>query len=206
MYSWNLLGVLCWVIAILYLVFVIQNIRRRRIKMIITQHKHFSWANSLIDLLEIIVLVAAGIFMINRTAFDNPDLRDASVISSSVKYSPLILTPASGNSYYVTTTSAQRKYSCQVYHFYQMGKKVSVSSNSAAVASGKNPMSVDAQRIPFKQRDLLRADRRYQRAYVATYTGTYKDTPQNGLGLHSNHVAVRYYLIRVPDGSFVRQK
>ena len=45
--SWNLLGILIWVIIILYLVFIIQDIRKRRIKMIIKSHKRFTWPNFL---------------------------------------------------------------------------------------------------------------------------------------------------------------
>ncbi|WP_260265656.1 hypothetical protein [Lactobacillus delbrueckii] len=39
MWSWNVLGVALWVGAIVYLVFIVQNIRRRRLKMII-QRRH----------------------------------------------------------------------------------------------------------------------------------------------------------------------
>ena len=42
MFSWNLLGILLWVIAILYFIFIIQNIRKRRITMIIKKHQKFS--------------------------------------------------------------------------------------------------------------------------------------------------------------------
>jgi hypothetical protein len=43
MFSWNIIGILIWVAIILYLVFIVQNIRQRRIKMIIKQHKRFTW-------------------------------------------------------------------------------------------------------------------------------------------------------------------
>ena len=61
MFSWNIIGILIWVAIILYLVFIVQNIRQRRIKMIIKQHKRFTWPNFLINVVEVVVLlVTAG--------------------------------------------------------------------------------------------------------------------------------------------------
>ena len=53
MFSWNIIGILIWVAIILYLVFIVQNIRQRRIKMIIKQHKRFTWPNFLINVVEV---------------------------------------------------------------------------------------------------------------------------------------------------------
>lgn len=205
MFSWNLLGVLLWAAVILYLVFVIQNVRRRHIKMIITKHQRFSGSTLLLDLLEIVVLFLAAGWLFAKTALDNPDLEDQSLIKSHVSYSPLILTPDSRASYYVTISSAKRKVASQSYTFYRAGSKNTVSSNNATIAEGRDPLTVDAQKIPYSAKQLQRMDKKYQRAYVAVYTATYRNTPQNGLGLHANHVASHYYLIRVPDQSFVRQ-
>ena len=85
MFSWNIIGILTWVAIILYLVFIIQNIRRRRIKMIIKQHKHFSWPNFILNIVEVVILFVAAGWMFNQTFMDNPDLEDASGITSSVK-------------------------------------------------------------------------------------------------------------------------
>lgn len=205
MFSWNLLGVLLWAAVILYLVFVIQNVRRRHIKMIITKHQRFSGSTLLLDLLEIVVLFLAAGWLFAKTALGNPDLEDQSLIKSHVSYSPLILTPDSRASYYVTISSAKRKVASQSYTFYRAGSKNTVSSNNATIAEGRDPLTVDAQKIPYSAKQLQRMDKKYQRAYVAVYTATYRNTPQNGLGLHANHVASHYYLIRVPDQSFVRQ-
>ncbi len=72
MISWNLLGILLWVIVILYLVFIIQNIRKRRITMIINQHKRFTWPNFILDIVEVLVLLLAAGYMFSRTFLDNP--------------------------------------------------------------------------------------------------------------------------------------
>src|SRR5699024_9428495 len=91
MFSWNIIGILIWVAIILYLVFIVQNICQRRIKMIIKQHKRFSWPNMALNIVEIVVLLLAAGWMFNQTFMDNPDLEDANRITSSVKYEPLIM-------------------------------------------------------------------------------------------------------------------
>lgn len=206
MFSWNLLGVLLWVIIILYLVFVVQNIRKRRIMMIIKKHQKFSWPNFLLDLLEIAVFLVGICWLFNRTLLDNPDLEDQSIISSKVTYQPLVMNTGAGNSSYVTINSKKKKISTQTYTYYRVGKKAIVSSDFATVAYGKNPLDLNAARIPYQKKELQKMDRRYQRAYVATYTATYKKVWQNGLGMHAGHTATRYYLIRIPDASFIKEK
>lgn len=204
--SWNLLGILIWVVIILYLVFIIQNIRQRRIKMIIKQHKRFTWPNFLLDAVEIIVFLVAACFMFNKALFDNPDLNDSSRISSSFKYEPLIMdTGGTGNSSYVTIHSSKKKVGSQTYTFNRVGNKLTVSSNYASVAFGDTPTDINAERIPYMKSQLKKMDKKYQRAYVAVYTARYKQNWQNGLGLHAGKLATQYYLIRVPDESFIKQ-
>ena len=66
-------------------------------------------------------------------------------------------------------------------------------------------MSVQAAAIPYSDKQLRQADGRYQNAYVATYTATYKKNWYNGLRMHAGKTAAKYYLIRVPDRTFVRE-
>lgn len=206
MFSWNLLGVLLWVVVILYFIFVIQNIRKRRIKMIIKKHQQFSWNNFLIDILEVAVFLVGVIWLFGRTMLDNPDLEDKTKITSTITYEPLVINTGTGNSNYVTINSKKKKISTQTYTYYCNGKKARVSSDFASVAYGKSPLDLNASRIPYDKKELKKMDRKYQKAYVATYTATYKKVWQNGLGLHAGHIATRYYLIRIPDASFVKEK
>ncbi|GFP09363.1 LVIS_2131 family protein [Lactobacillus helveticus] len=205
MFSWNIIGILIWVAIILYLVFIIQNIRSRRIKMIIKQHKHFSWPNFILTVVEVVVLLVAAGWMFNQTFMDNPDLEDASRITSSVKYEPLIMKTGVGNSSYVTINSAKKRYSSQSYTFYKAGSKITASSDYASIAYGDTALDVNAEKIPYVKKTLKKMDKKYQRAYVAIYTATYKKNWQNGIGMHAGHLATRYYLIRVPDQSFIKQ-
>lgn len=204
--SWNILGILIWVVIILYLVFIIQNIRQRRIKMIIKKHKRFSWPNFLIDIVEIIVLLVAIGWMFNECVWDNPDLEDQSRITSTVKYEPLVMSTGSGNSSYVTVDSAKKKNGSQNYTYYRAGTKTTVSGNYASIAYGNTAADIAAEKIPYEKKELAKMDKKYQRAYVAVYTAKYKKNWQNGLGIHAGRLATRYYLIRIPDQSFIKQK
>lgn len=205
MFSWNIIGILIWVAIILYLVFIVQNIRQRRIKMIIKKHKSFSWPNFIITVIEVIVLLVAASAMFAQTFMDNPDLEDTSRITSSVKYEPLIMNTGTGNSSYVTINSAKKKYGSQTYTFYRAGSKITASSSYASIAYGKNALDVNAEKIPYSKKQLAKMDKKYQSAYVAIYTAKYKKNWQNGIGMHAGHLATRYYLIRVPDQSFIKQ-
>lgn len=206
MISWNLIGVLLWVVLILYLVFVIQNIRRRRIKMIIKKHKRFTWPDFLLNIVEVLIFLAAGLWLLNQGLFDNPDLNDQSRISAHISYQPLIMSTGKGNSHYVTVRSSTRRNGTQTYTFYRSGTKETVSSNNATIAFGRNSETVAATRIPYSKKKLNEMDRRYQHAYVAIYTAYYKKNWINGIGLHAGHLAEEYYLIRVPDASFIKNK
>ncbi|WP_242367920.1 LVIS_2131 family protein [Lactobacillus intestinalis] len=206
MISWNLLGILLWVIVILYLVFIIQNIRRRRIEMIIKKHQRFNWPNFILDVVEIVIFIVAALWMFNQTALDNPNLDDTSRITSSVKYEPLIMNTGSGNSSYVTINSSKKKNGSQTYTYYRAGSKITVTSDYATVSYGNNPMSVNAEKIPYELKKLKQMDEKYQRAYVAIYTARYKKNWQNGIGMHAGRIATQYYLIRIPDSTFVKQK
>ena len=203
--GWNVLGILAWLIIVLYLVFIVQNIRSRHLVMIVRDRKRFEWKTILIDILEVAVLVLVAGYMLFLTFFTNPSLDDNKVISSEIDYQPLILTTGSKRSYYVTATSNNKTSSFQTYKFYSNGNSYTVPSNNATISDGKDPMTVRASAIPFSKKELLKADRHYQNAYVATYTATYKQNWLNGLGLHSGRQAAKYYLIRVPDRTFVKE-
>lgn len=205
--GWNFLGILLVVAIILYLVFIVQNIRQRRIKMIIKEHKRFTWKNTLLSLVEVAAFLVASVWMFNNVFLDNPDLEDSSRITSSVEYRPLVLeTGGSGNSSYVTIDSAKKKVGSQEYTFYIDGQKYKVPGTQASVAFGPKVLDVSAEKIPYNDKVLAKKDQQYQKAYVAIYTAVYKKNWQNGLGFHAGRVATKYYLIRIPDGSFIKYK
>lgn len=203
MWSWNVLGVALWVGAIVYLVFIVQNIRHRRLKMIIQRQHKFEWGNSLISLLEVVSFCLLTGWLLAVSLFDDPNLTDTSRITSSVTYKSLVLQPSASQSYYVQVKSTKNRDLSQQYIFYLAGKKYTVPSHLATVSYEKDPINVTASALPFSAKELKKEDSRYQQAYVAIYTAEYKNTAANGIGLHAGREAKRFYLIRVPDSSFI---
>lgn len=203
MWSWNVLGVALWVGAIVYLVFIVQNIRHRRLKMIIQRQHKFEWGNFLISLLEVASFCLLTGWLLAVSLFDDPNLTDTSRIASSVTYKPLVLQPSASQSYYVQVKSSKNRDLSQQYIFYLKGKKYTVPSHLATVSYEKDPINVTASALPFSRKELKKEDSRYQQAYVAIYTAEYKNTATNGIGLHAGRQAKRFYLIRVPDSSFI---
>ena len=118
----------------------------------------------------------------------------------------LNMNTGTGNSSYVTINSAKKKYGSQTYTFYRAGSKITASSDYASIAYGNTSLDVNAEKIPYVKKELAKMDKKYQRAYVAVYTAKYKKNWQNGIGMHAGHLATRYYLIRIPDASFIKQK
>ena len=203
MWSWNVLGVALWVGAIVYLVFIVQNIRHRRLKMIIQRQHKFEWGNSLISLLEVVSFCLLTGWLLSVSLFDDPNLTDTSRITSSVTYKSPVLQPSASQSYYVQVKATKNRDLSQQYIFYLAGKKYTVPSHLATVSYEKDPINVTASALPFSAKELKKEDSRYQQAYVAIYTAEYKNTAANGIGLHAGREAKRFYLIRVPDSSFI---
>lgn len=65
--GWNILGILAWLILVLYLIFIVQNIRKRHLMMIVKDRKRFEWKTTLLDILEVLVLLCGAIYMFSIT-------------------------------------------------------------------------------------------------------------------------------------------
>lgn len=174
--------------------------------MIVRDRKRFTWSTTLIDGIEIIIFGIAAVFMVVLTFFNRPDLGDKNIISSKVEYEPLIMSTDDKKSYYVMAASSNKTAPRQSYKFYSNKDRIIVNSTYASISDGTNPMSVEASAIPYSKKGLEKADAQYQRAFVAIYTATYKKNWYNGLGLHSGKIATKYYLIRIPDQTFVKRE
>lgn len=173
--------------------------------MIVMQQKHFTWRTLGLDFLEILILLIGLFIQIQNSFFDNPSLTVKSQIEQSIEYKPLVLSSASDRSYYVTSNSVQKKKLYQRYSFFTEGNQYSVTSDWATISDGSVALNTVAQKLPYSKQVLAKYDTKYQKAYVAIYEAKYKNTWQNGLGLHVGRTALRYYLIRVPDSTFVRE-
>ena len=64
MNSWNLIGLLAWVILIAYLIFIVWHIRQRHIKAIVKSGKQVRGSVVLIDIAEVLVFAIAAIGMV----------------------------------------------------------------------------------------------------------------------------------------------
>ena len=83
--GWNILGILVWLILVLYLIFIVQNIRKRHLIMIVKDRKRFEWKTTLLDILEVLVLLCGAIYMFRIILFYNTDLENKQVLSSKIE-------------------------------------------------------------------------------------------------------------------------
>lgn len=201
--SWNILGVAVWILIIVGLFLVIQHIRKRHIKMIVMEHKTFSWPNFLFDFFEIALLLVATVFMLSLTFLSNPKLTDKTAVDGKVTYHSLILTPHETKSYYVKANASEGDNPLVTFDILSEGKKLTLSSKDSSISYGQNPLSNSASAYPFSKSELVKKDVLYQKAYLAAYEARYNDTWYNGLGLNVGKMVSKYYLIRIPDATFV---
>ena len=204
--AYNYIGVFAWIIVFLLLVFIIQNIRKRHIKMIVMDHVRFSVKNLVLDILEIVVWGGLLVSMSIVTFFDNPSLNDHARITDSVKFRPLIMTVDQDKSFYVKVNTVQSRDSKVEYTLLSDGNKITINGANSSISDGASPLSPAASAYPFDEKVLVKMDQNYQKAYLATYVARYKKNWRNGLGLSAGRVATEYYLIRIPDQTFVKDQ
>ena len=85
MFNWNWLGILVWLVLLGYLIFISYHIRKRHLKMIVMQQKHFTWRTLGLDFLEILILLIGLFIQIQNSFFDNPSLTVKSQIEQSIE-------------------------------------------------------------------------------------------------------------------------
>ncbi|MDO4912597.1 MAG: LVIS_2131 family protein [Lactobacillus sp.] len=207
MFNWNLIGILCWLLIAVYAVFVTKDIRYRRIGMILKGNKRFSKIDFAINLVEVTVLCVLFASFLELVFFYNPNLNNNAQIESQVTYKPLVsMVSGNNNTAYVKYSYTQSKNRLVNYRFYTDGSRFTVNNTYASIAFTKEPWSLNSLQVPYDKNELMQMDKKYQHAFVAIYTAKYKNTFRNGLGLHVGNVATNYYLIRVPDKSFIKEQ
>lgn len=200
--SWNLIGVVAWIIVIAWLVFTVMNIRTRHLRMLVVAKRERSWRTTLTDCAEVVVLLLLAGGMSWVTWFARPNLTDASAVSVRYTYDKLVLQTDANRSYYVTVTSGNGTQPVRYYTYWTNGAKYQITSRNADVAASTDPLTVRASSLPWQEKQLTKWDKSSEKAYVATYIGTYRPTFWNGLGMHAGHVAQRFALIRIPNETF----
>ena len=83
MNSWNLIGLLAWVILIAYLIFIVWHIRQRHIKAIVKSGKQVRGSVVLIDIAEVLVFAIAAIGMVWVSWLRPIDYRDSRAVAIS---------------------------------------------------------------------------------------------------------------------------
>ncbi|WP_390409060.1 LVIS_2131 family protein [Lacticaseibacillus jixiensis] len=199
---WNLIGLAAWVILLAYLVFVIINVRSRHLKMVVVYRRHHSLNTALIDCAEILVGVLAIYAMSWVTWLRPVDYADRSAISVKYTYDKLIMQTDANRSYFVSVTSGNGTKPTHYYTYWTEGTKYQISSRNADVSTATDPLTVRASAYPWDNKQLAKLEKIDEKAYVATYIGTYKPTVLNGLAMHVGHTAQRFSLIRIPNDTF----
>ncbi|MFR6021092.1 MAG: LVIS_2131 family protein, partial [Lactobacillaceae bacterium] len=101
MNSWNLIGLLAWVILIAYLIFIVWHIRQRHIKAIVKSGKQVRGSVVLIDIAEVLVFAIAAIGMVWVSWLRPIDYRDSRAVAISHSAEHLILQTGEDHSFYV---------------------------------------------------------------------------------------------------------
>ncbi|WP_143462669.1 LVIS_2131 family protein [Levilactobacillus enshiensis] len=202
--TWNLVGMGVWLLVLIALVWMVHDMRVRRIRLIVKEHHSFSWRNFTISTIELVawLLVFGG--MSYTTFFQNVNhLGDR--VSQTTRYEPLVINTGdgSGSSYYVTVNNRKGNKPIQTYTYLTEGEKYQVSSADATVSDGKKAINLPASAYKWNAKKVAKYDQRHQKAWVGVIETTYKKSFVNGLGLHAGRLADRFTLIRIPDHSFM---
>lgn len=199
--AWNIVGLLLWIILFIYAIFIIHNIGVRRSRLIINGHYDFSLTHHLKTIAQIVVLFAGIGFMSFETFY--PNINGSNVVTSR-DFKPLILDTNGNSSYYVKVKSGNNSSLNQSYSYLVNGQRLSVSSSASSVLVGTNSeINVQKSAVRWNDNEAKTLDKKYQRAWVADVTVTYKDSFWNGIGLHARRQFKSYTLIRIPDNSFI---
>lgn len=201
--SWNWLGVACWTLAVIILVFAVQNIRKRRLKMLVTEHRRFSGKNFALDLVWIIVLVASFGFMTYATFLHSDNIDNKETIELKYSYRTLVMQTKGDQGYLVRVHNGAGHNPIQTYTYWTEGSRYQISSQTATISTGKKIVPAEAAAYPWQTKALDRVDKNTRQSFVAVIRATYKNTPFNGLGLHAGRAASYHELIRLPSDLFV---
>jgi len=202
--TWNLVGMGVWLLVLIALVWMVHDMRVRRIQLIVKEHHSFSWRNFTISTIELVawLLVFGG--MSYTTFFQNVNhLGDR--VSQTTRYEPLVINTGSsnGSAYYVSVNNSTGKKPVQTYTYLTEGEKYEVRSTDATVSDGKKAINLPASAYKWDTQKVTKYDQRHQKAWVGVIETTYKKSFVNGIGLHAGRLANRFTLIRIPDHSFM---
>ncbi|WP_261806326.1 LVIS_2131 family protein [Lapidilactobacillus luobeiensis] len=204
-FGWNLIGIGAWLLLMVYLVIIIQNIRHRHIRMIVMNKKTFSWKVLSKDLLLVVVFLAGFVFMTYQTLFSRVEVTAQDRVEVKYTTEPLVLQTSGDTGYMVTVARGEGREAIQTYTYWTEGHRNQVKSIHASIATGSKPIPIGAKVYHFPNKMIKKADKQYNQAFAARVEATYKPGFWNGLGMKVGHNALEYTMIRVPSSTFVSE-
>ena len=204
--AWNLVGMGLWLLLLIYLIWMVHDMRVRRLKLLVTEKRSWSWQNIAKSSIELVIFLLCLWGMGYTTLFQDVSQLNSKRVTVTHQYKPLVLeTNATGSSDYVFVKTGNGRKPVQYYTFYTQGEKDIVPGDSATVSAGGHPINLVASSYKWNTAKVNSMEKRHQKAWVGVIKTTYKKTFLNGIGLHAGRLANRFTLIRVPDHSFVKQ-
>lgn len=203
--TWNVVGIIAWILVILWLIFIINDIRRRHLKMIVVEKKKFSLSGSILDGIEIIVLLAAFSAMAYTNVFRHVDEQNTKQVVVSYDYEPLVIQTNGDLGYYVVKEPG-KKSGTEKFIFWVKDAKYKVNSRESIIIDSSDRLNTRVANHLWNEKKLKKADKDNQSAFVATMTSKYKNTFLNGLGMHAGKTKEQFRLIKVPDSNFINVK
>lgn len=203
MNAWNFIGIAAWVILLAYLIFICLNIRTRHIKNIVVHGKKRTGRTVLIDLAEVLVLLAVG-FGLFYVAWLRPvDYTATNEVTVKHEYAPLVLQTDADPSYYVVVQAVNSKTPVKRYTYWADGTKIQVSSHNAILNYDAATLPVRAAGYPWSKKTLEKIEVQSDHAFAATVSAKYKNTFMNGLAMHAGKNADSFTIIRIPNEQLI---
>lgn len=205
--SWNWLGWVSWLLALVFICYVVHYIRVKQLMLIAKTKKAYDkklfW--------RYVVLVVIAIVWIGGMAyctfFRQVDLTDHRETQITTKYYPLQLNNKKNDYYYVLATRSESgKRPVVAYTYWSGSTKYTTTSRFGTVADGQRIIPLSASALPWNRKELSKEDSQTGHAFAAVMSVHYKNTPMNGLSLRANRVAEAYTLLRVPSAEMVRER
>ncbi|MCH5461802.1 hypothetical protein HC026_06845 [Lactobacillus sp. LC28-10] len=204
--AWNLVGMGLWLLLLIYLIWMVHDMRVRRLKLLVTEKRSWSWQNITKSGVELVIFLLGLWGMSYATLFQDVQQLNPNRVTVAYHYKPLVLdTSATNSSDYVTVKTGNGRKPAQYYTFYTEGEKDIVPGDSATVSTGSHPINLVASSYKWDMKKVGQMEKNHQKAWVGVVETTYKKNFLNGIGLHAGRLANRFTLIRVPDHSFVKQ-
>ncbi|MFD0896678.1 LVIS_2131 family protein [Loigolactobacillus binensis] len=202
----NILGIVLWLIVLGCIWFTLHSIRSRRLRRIVKHEQQFSGKDFTISTLLVLVAVLLLGTASYLTFFRDVNLEDTKAVSLKYNYEPLVMTQINGKFYDVKVENGNGKQPLQHYTYWVKGARYQITSANATVVAGPKPVDLTAANYPWPHKEIARQDKKYEQAFTANLTATYKSTWLNGLGLRAGRTATHFTIIRVPNSSVIYLK